>query len=129
MTRRSAFATDASVCSSVNVTDSSVSCPMLTIGLRTPTSSKRRSGAAGRQARVARGAPLGCGASRVDATGSRGGEIANAISACAAKNRGTTSALLLLGGAARAMSTLTFVTGNAKKLEEVRAILAGGSCR
>ena len=39
---------------------------------------------------------------------------------------GTTSALLLLGGAARAMSTLTFVTGNAKKLEEVRAILASG---
>ena len=52
-------------------------------------------------------------------------EIATSASR-AAKNRGTTSALLLLGGAARAMSTLTFVTGNAKKLEEVRAILASG---
>ena len=49
-----------------------------------------------------------------------------AIGVAPRKKIGTTSALLLLGGAARAMSTLTFVTGNAKKLEEVRAILASG---
>ena len=33
----------------------------------------------------------------------------------------------LLAGSVRAMTTLTFVTGNAKKLEEVTAILQKGS--